>query len=233
MNLLALDTSSERMSIALQCGAAEQRWQHDGPGGAQTSATLLPAIASLLAQAQISLRQLDAIAFGRGPGSFTGLRTACSVAQGLAFGAGIKVLPVDTLLAVAEEARFLRAPTLSQWRVTALLDARMDEMYAADYDYERGHWQQRGDDRLLRPEALQCEPGRALAGNVFTVYGQRLGLDPALYIEAWPSASAMLRLAPALLASGAALPAAQALPRYVRDKVAQTTAERSAQKLLP
>ena len=104
MNLLAFDTSTDTVSIAVQAGDAV--WQHTGPGGSQASATLIPAIRSLLAQAGMSFSTLDAIVFGRGPGSFTGLRTACAVAQGLAFGArggaGVPVLPVDTLLAVAD-----------------------------------------------------------------------------------------------------------------------------------
>ena len=85
MKLLAFDTSTEIMSIAVAHDA--QLWQHTGAGGAQASSTLIPAIQALMAQAGLRLEQLDAIVFGRGPGSFTGLRTACSVAQGLAFGA--------------------------------------------------------------------------------------------------------------------------------------------------
>ena len=96
MNLLAFDTSTDTVSIAVQAGDAV--WQHTGPGGSQASATLIPAIRSLLAQAGMSFSTLDAIVFGRGPGSFTGLRTACAVAQGLAFGArggaGVPVLSV-------------------------------------------------------------------------------------------------------------------------------------------
>jgi len=239
MNLLAFDTSTELMSVAVQCRAgrgpvaSERLWQHSGAGGAHTSATLLPIIQSLMAQAQLAFTDLDAVAFGMGPGSFTGLRTACSVAQGLAFGAKLKVLPLDTLLALAEEARFQQAPALARWQVTALLDARMDELYAADYAYDDGGWQQLQSDRLLRPDELICEPGRALAGNVFAAYGARLRSGMAICIDAWPTASAMLRLAPALLAKGQAVPAGQALPLYIRDKVAQTTAERAAGKRVP
>src|SRR5450759_4887216 len=150
MNLLAFDTSTETMSVAVQRradGAGDraepsQVWQHSGPGGNQTSANLIPTIQRLMAQAALQFSDLDAIVFGKGPGSFTGLRTACSVAQGLAFGADLKVLPVDTLLAVAEEARFQQAAALPTWQVTALLDARMDEMYAAGYAYLHGQWKQ-------------------------------------------------------------------------------------------
>ena len=141
LKFLAFDTSTERMSVALTDGV--RVWQHSGPGGAQASTTLIPAILALLAEAGLALGALDAIAFGRGPGSFTGLRTACAVAQGLALGAregaGLPVLPIDTLMAVAEEARFQQASAAglpsgdAPFRVTALLDARMDEMYVQSY----------------------------------------------------------------------------------------------------
>ena len=235
MNLLAFDTSTEIMSVAVQSSAAgsSRVWQHSGPGGARTSATFIPNIQDLMAQAQLQFGQLDAIVFGRGPGSFTGLRTACAVAQGLAFGAGIKVLPIDTLLAVAEQARWQQAAELDRWQVLALLDARMDEVYAARYQFAAGLWSAIGTCHLSRPEDLQCDADEALAGNVFAAYSARLPAAMAQRIDAMPSATAMLRLAPALLAAGAALPAEQALPLYVRDKVAQTTLERAAQKAAP
>src|SRR5687768_15735482 len=101
--LLAFDTSTESMSIALQM--PQGVLLRESVGGAQASARLIPDILALLAEAGCTLGQLDAIAFGRGPGAFTGLRTACSVAQGLAFGAAKPVVPVDSLMLVAEDAR--------------------------------------------------------------------------------------------------------------------------------
>lgn len=234
MNLLALDTSTEKMSIAVQRSDSGDRtpelWQHSAEGGAQTSAHLIPAIQSLMAQAGLAFSQLDAIVFGSGPGSFTGLRTACSVAQGLALGADVKVLPMDTLLAVAEQARSQHAAGLGHFQVQALLDARMDEMYAARYVFDSGLWTQTEGHRLIRPEDLACDAAWTLAGNVFVNYGARLPCPDAPCVEVLPSAAAMLRLAPALLAAGAALPADQALPLYIRDKVAKTTLERAAEK---
>jgi tRNA threonylcarbamoyladenosine biosynthesis protein TsaB len=214
--LLAFDTSSEVMFIAVTDGV--KTWQHTAEGGAKTSAALIPAIMALLKEANLTLQQLNAIVFGRGPGSFTGLRTACSVAQGLAFGAGgIPVLPVNTLMAVAEEARF----TSNVNQIQAVLDARMGEVYAASYSYNDAVWSASSDIQLCKPDQLQLEAGFHLAGNC---------LD-ANRINALPTATAMLRLAPALLAAGLGVSADQALPLYVRDKVAQTTAERADLKM--
>jgi tRNA threonylcarbamoyladenosine biosynthesis protein TsaB len=231
MNLLAFDTSTDTLSIAVQAG--ETVWQHTGAGGAQASATLIPAISALLAQAGLSFATLDAIAFGRGPGSFTGLRTACAVAQGLAFGArggaGVPVLPVDTLLAVAEEARHQHGCT----QVVAVLDARMDEVYVAHCEWlpaqdgATGRWRTDDDFGLCAPEAVQVPAGWTLAGNARAAYAERLAPDTP-HASALPTATALLRLAPALLAAGAAVPASEALPRYIRDKVAYTAAERAA-----
>jgi tRNA threonylcarbamoyladenosine biosynthesis protein TsaB len=231
MNLLAFDTSTDALSIAVGKGA--QVWHHTGVGGAQASSTLIPTIMALMSQAELRFEELDAIAFGRGPGSFTGLRTACSVAQGLALGAGVPVLPVDTLLAVAEEARFQMGAG-KPLRVMALLDARMDEVYAACYEFDGKLWTQHGDYSLCQPEALRqsMPPGAdwQIAGNAHLVYGLRLPAMVSKPIYALPTAAAMLRLAPALLASGHAVPGDQALPTYIRDKVAKTTLERQVEK---
>ena len=225
MNLLAFDTSTDTLSIAVQRGDAV--WEHSGPGGAQASATLIAALFSLLEQAALNLAQLDALVFGRGPGSFTGLRTACAVAQGLAFGAnagrGIPVLPIDTLTAVAEQARHQHGCT----DVVAVLDARMDEVYAARYQWQDSVWHGVGDLGLSAPQAVQVPPGWTVAGNAQAAYGERLA-PGALHVRALPTGVALLRLAPHLLATGHAVTAAAAQPLYIRDKVAQTTAERAA-----
>ncbi len=231
-HLLAFDTSTDSMSIAVQCCATDATllYQHTAAGGAQTSAHLIPQIQRLMALAQLRFEDLDAIVFGAGPGSFTGLRTACAVAQGLAFGAAVPVLPVDTLLAVAEEARWQcgDAQTLA---VTALLDARMDELYTASYVFAAAGWTRRCSDRLIKPENLDWNGTDMLAGNVFDGYGPRLP-QRAVMTPALPTAAALLRLAPALLAAGAGVSAENALPTYIRDKVAQTTLERSTSKAL-
>lgn len=240
LKFLAFDTSTDVMSIAVTDG--ERVWQHTGTGGAKASTTLIPAILALLADAGLALGDLDAIVFGRGPGSFTGLRTACAVAQGLALGtgegAGLPVLPVDTLMAVAEEARFQHAAAAGDapLRITALLDARMDEMYVQRFDCNPAGCTAVDKCLLVRPENLaaylQDDTGTLLAGNVFEVYADRLAAllqgtaGSAGRLHALPTATAMLRLAPALATTGQCVGAAMALPLYVRDKVAFTSEER-------
>ena len=224
LKLLAFDTSTEVLSVAVRRG--DRLFEHSGAGGAQSSTTLIPLIQQLLAEAGLALAELDAIAFGRGPGSFTGLRTACSVAQGLGFGAGVRLLPIDTLHAVAEEAHH----RFGAVRVVAVLDARMDQVYAARYGYELGSAATpAGEAVLLAPEQVEVPPGWALAGNAFAAYGERLPVAAARH-EVLPTAAAMLRLAPELLAAGRTVAPAEAWPLYVRDKVAQTTEERAALK---
>ena len=129
--LLAFDTATEQMSVGLLVDG--RRFVVDAPGGQKASAALIPTLLRLLGEAGIGIGDLDAIAFGRGPGAFTGLRTACAVAQGLAFGAGKPVLPIDTLAAVAEAARLAVDPSIPALDVWVAMDARMDEIYAARY----------------------------------------------------------------------------------------------------
>jgi tRNA threonylcarbamoyladenosine biosynthesis protein TsaB len=240
---LAFDTSTDVLSLAVARG--EQVWTQTLPGGAQASSGLIPAVLAMLAEADMPLASLDAIVFGRGPGSFTGLRTACAVAQGLAFGADVPVLPVDTLLAVAEEARWAQqqseaiAPDAAL-TVLTLLDARMDEVYSAAYRWEpvpgssHGRWHEAAPLQVGAPEKLHLHDDRMVlqAGNAFAAYGDRLPpvATGGLRCEALPTAAALLRLAPALWAQGLAVPAEQAMPLYIRDKVANTTAEREVMK---
>ena len=229
---LAFDTSTDVLSLAVARG--DHVWTQTLPGGAQSSSVLIPAVLAMLAEADMTLASLTAIVFGRGPGSFTGLRTACAVAQGLAFGADIPVLPVDTLLAVAEEARWQRVQTAgvadADVSVLALLDARMDEVYSAAYQWSAAgqSWQAVSALQVSAPEKVQAA-GTVLAGNVFEAYGPRLDLTGERCV-ALPTAAALLRLAPALWAQGLAVSADQAMPLYIRDKVANTTAEREALK---
>lgn len=228
MKLLALETSTDRLSVGVLRDG--EQWLHEGAGGAQSSAALIPAIETLMARAGLAYGDLDAIVFGRGPGSFTGLRTACAVAQGLAYGANVPVLPVDTLLAVAEEARLSQAGPPDMLQVLALIDARMNEVYVTRYQRQPAGWAPLGPCTLMAPPQLAAQPSELLAGNAFDAYRGLWPTTPNARCAAWPTARALLSLAPALLAAGHAVDAAQALPLYIRDKVAQTTEEREAGK---
>ncbi len=230
MKLLAFDTSTDQMSIAVQHGNAI--FEHSGAGGAQASGTMIGAIEALMHQADLTYVQLDAIVFGRGPGSFTGLRTACAVAQGLAFGAGIQVLPVDTLLAVAQEARM---QGVVQSHILSALDARMGEVYVANYEFNSTLRSIHPSYLLKKPQDLTCSnpQSTALVGNIRPALEAKLSPEilalPSLHCL--PTARALLALAPGLVAAGGLHDAEFALPLYVRDKVAQTTAERLAASL--
>jgi tRNA threonylcarbamoyladenosine biosynthesis protein TsaB len=232
--LLALDTSTDRLAAALQTPAG--RWCVNEAGGALASARLVPLLMSLLADAGVTLAQVQAIAFGQGPGAFTGLRTACAVAQGLAFAGDTPVLAIDSLLIVAEDARAQAEAaglaTDGDWWVA--MDARMDEAYAAAYQHDHTlGWRPRVAPRLWTLPALvdawaAAAPQR-VAGNALAAFADRLPAPGAL---TWPScgdrAAALLRLAGQAWQRGEGQAADQALPIYLRDKVAQTTAERQA-----
>jgi tRNA threonylcarbamoyladenosine biosynthesis protein TsaB len=240
--LLALDTATERMHLALSIGLdATRTTTLDLPGGAQASTTLLPALSQLLADAGLAWSALDALAFGAGPGAFTGLRTACATVQGLALGLDLPVLPLDTLMAVAEDARLAGsvAPHAPLW---ALQDARMGELYAAAYQWDDAAqaWQPSAAPQLwplAHALALKLDQAPAQwAGNAVQADAHLLapllatrcpGLEGAEV--AAPRGAALASLARAAWARGEAVDAALALPRYVRDKVAQTTAERQEQ----
>jgi tRNA threonylcarbamoyladenosine biosynthesis protein TsaB len=244
LRLLALDTSTHRVSVALQHGGPDtpvDDWA--GEGGAQASASLLPGIQGLLAHRGLTLGDLDAIVFGQGPGAFTGLRTATAVVQGLAYGVrtprhpqGLPVLPIDTLRTVSEDARQHHGQDGALW-VVSVLDARMGEVYAAiDHfpDARQPQAHRLGGPWLLTPAQLPALVEATLPPHTPCLLASNaLALLPPLArphtpCEAWPTAAALLRLAPPLLAQGQAVTAAQAQPLYVRDKVAQTTAERMA-----
>lgn len=131
-HLLALDSSTDTMALALVTPG--QTMVFEAAGGAQASARLVPEVQALLARAGLRMAQLDAIAFGQGPGAFTGLRTACAAAQGLAFGLGKPVLAIDSLMLVAEDARGQGAGD----DVWVAMDARIGEIYAAHYRWGDG-----------------------------------------------------------------------------------------------
>jgi tRNA threonylcarbamoyladenosine biosynthesis protein TsaB len=224
MRLLAFETATRRLSVALwQDGELIERSGEIPNGGSEH---LLPWMRELLAEAGITLAQIDGVAFGAGPGGFTGLRLACGVAQGLAWGLDLPVLPVSTLEALA-----LACGERDVW---ACLDARMNEVYAAAYCVE--------GDKVTQLMAPVCLPPAVASaptfaggwgvGDGFAAYGPVLRARKpdliGLRADVFPTAAALLRLAAPVFARGEALPAALAQPLYVRDKVALTTAERMA-----
>jgi tRNA threonylcarbamoyladenosine biosynthesis protein TsaB len=220
MKILALDTAASACSVALQSGKDLIERIETQPR--RHAASLLPMAEECLAEAGLTLGDLDAVAFGRGPGSFTGLRIAASVAQGIAFGAGLPVAPVSNLAAAA-----VAAWRKHGWRqVLAAFDARMDELYAAAYRIDdAGLPELRGAEQLLAPDALARPSGAGAwfgAGSGFAAWDElagRLGLagcDPLLE----PVARDLLGPAAAMVAAGHAVSAAEALPVYLREQVA-------------
>jgi tRNA threonylcarbamoyladenosine biosynthesis protein TsaB len=225
--LLAFDTATERMIVAVRNGS--RLHSETSAGGAKASTTLIPTIQRLLGDAGLALADLDAIAFGRGPGAFTGLRTACSVAQGLAFGVSKPVLPIDSLLVVAEDAR----AGASEFRVWVTIDARMDQIYAAEYGFADDCWSLIEAPMLTDCDALSARwrraPASAVAGDALSAFDARLQTGDAVRRpEARAHAAALMAMAERAWRGGLAVDPAEALPLYVRDKVAETTLERAA-----
>ncbi|NQE51565.1 tRNA (adenosine(37)-N6)-threonylcarbamoyltransferase complex dimerization subunit type 1 TsaB [Herbaspirillum rubrisubalbicans] len=226
--ILAIETSTELASAALLYRGELIARQS---AGAQThSDAILPMIQHLLADAGLALSQCDALAFGVGPGSFTGVRTACGVVQGLAFGCDRPVVPVVTLEAAAQACR---AEQASAAEVLAILDARMGEVYWARYRARLdGGWQVLAEP-ALSPAAQVTIDGRSYAcGNGLAVYAEHFTESfcgsqfAAVYPQAMPHARHVATLGQVHFARGLALPAEEAQPLYLRNKVALTTAER-------
>ena len=223
MNLLAIETATERLSLAVSvAGTVRERTLDAGQRHAEL---VLGEIDALLAGAGLRIGDLDGIAYGAGPGSFTGLRIACGVAQGLAAACALPVIGVGTLAAMAEA-----APAA---RVIACLDARMGEVYHAAYEKRQGRLHEVIPPGLHRPDAVPlpagdhwtgCGAGFAAHRDALLLrHGSRLAaVDPGVF----PSAAAIARLAAPRLAAGEGVAAAAALPFYLRDRVALKTSER-------
>ena len=227
--LLAVDTATERLAVAVVVG--DRSWVADEEGGPRASSRVLPLARELLDQAGLTLRGLDGVAFGRGPGAFTGLRTACSVAQGLALGIGCPLLALDSLALVAEAAHARHGAVADA--IWVAMDARMDEVYAGAYQRADGAWTVVRAPALWSLPALAAAwadaPPRAVAGTALAAFGDRLPRCGAPVLDAGAErAPALARLAQQAWRCGAVVDAAQALPLYLRDKVALTTAERLA-----
>lgn len=187
--------------------------------------TVLGLLQEVLREQGIALEQCDALAFGSGPGSFTGVRTACGLAQGLAFGANLPVVPVVTLLAMADAARNQGAGD----NIMAVLDARMGEVYWAQYRFDQ-QWHIVSEPYLSAPEQVTAQEASCAAGNGLAAYADRFtGLQPVRrWPELMPHASHVALLGREFARQGQGVHAREAQPLYLRNKVALTTAERTA-----
>ena len=222
MLILALETSTELGSCALwRDGVVSERIC---PPRQPHSETLLPLVRELLAESGVRVADLDAIAFGVGPGAFTGLRVACGAAQGLAVAADVPLIPVTSLEAMASQS--------GAERVLALLDARMGEVYAACYERTVEGYALHGDIRVSPPTdvLLPTEAGWQACGNGLSAYPALLERVAAAGMPTnaaiLPLASSVAHIAAGKAARGEGGDPALAAPLYVRDKVAKTVAER-------
>jgi tRNA threonylcarbamoyladenosine biosynthesis protein TsaB len=226
MQILAIDTSTEFLSLALWLdGRVLSRDIHAGQTHSQQ---ILPTLRELLNEAQVELKALDGIAFGAGPGSFTGLRIACGVAQGLAFGANLPVVAVSTLQALAQQS--------GAEKVIACLDARMGEIYHATYEKNKGEWIEVSAPALFKPEDAPKVNGGDWVGVgtgwlvypdvLQAVYGEQLREMPAPDHHSHPAATSIADLALPTFEAGLARPAHEAAPIYIRNKVALKMSER-------
>jgi len=215
MLFVAFETSSEWCSVALfadgDIAAVETRAGH------RHSELALPMMDQLLSDRRLTPRDLDAIAFGAGPGAFTGLRVACGLAQGLALARGVPVIGISSLEAIAHES--------GGDRVVACIDARMREVYYSALQRQSDRWREVVAAQCVAPQAIELPSGEGWigCGSGFAVYGD-LGLKRVLP-EIHPTAMAVAQLAAPRLHAGEGVDAAQATPIYVRDKVAFTKEE--------
>ena len=245
MNLLSLDTSTEFLSLAIQAG--DTLLTHHQHAGNASSELILPQIQALLDAANMQLKDLHGIAFGAGPGAFTGVRIACGVAQGLGFGVNIPVVGVNTLLAVAQGC-FVQNNGAD--KVIVCLDARMGEVYHAAFrkiktsEKANHQWLEISETQVCKPEAAPVLAAGAStinthekqwvgAGSGWGVYGDALS---KIYQQdlvrtlpnMMPTAEAILQLARPVFDAGEAKPASEAAPIYIRNRVALTTLQREA-----
>jgi len=225
MKILAIETSTEYCSVALwQDGVVSEKSELVGQ---KHSEVLMAMLDTVLKDAGCGIRDMDGIAFGAGPGSFTGVRIACGVAQGLALGANLPVVGICTLQALAQGS--------GHDKVIAALDARMAEVYFAVYEKREGEWHAVCEPCLRLPQDTPAAEGAGWlgAGSGFAAHGTVLqarydGQLGSMDASCVPQARAVAELAAPLFVAGKGLDAAQAMPLYLRDKVALKTSERLA-----
>lgn len=223
MNILAIETATEACSVALHCGGETlERFSLAPRGHAER---VLPWVSELLAAAGTGLGQVDAIACSRGPGSFTSLRIGISVVQGLAWGAGLPVVPLSSLQITAQSVSDAAAE-----RMLVAMDARMDEVYCGVFErHGDGIVRPAGPEQVCAPEqaAALARAGMAGVGNGFERFATLAavaGRLASVHADSWPRAAAMVPLALDWLAHKQPLPADQAQPVYLRDRVAEKSA---------
>ncbi|UGQ48058.1 tRNA (adenosine(37)-N6)-threonylcarbamoyltransferase complex dimerization subunit type 1 TsaB [Massilia endophytica] len=225
--ILAIETSSELASCALLHGG--RLFSRESSGVRTHSQSVLPMVQELLAEAGVALKDCDAIAYGAGPGSFTGVRTACGIAQGLGFGAGLPLVPVVTLEAMALACRQRHAAA----EVLAVLDARMNEVYWAQYRFDGDAPSEVLPAVLTAPGEVSPSGSPAVCGNGVAAYPEAFAgkaFAAAVHADAMPHAAQVAQLGERAFLAGVGLPAAQAQPLYLRNKVAYTKAEREDMK---
>ena len=226
MKILAIDTATEACSVALTVG--DELLERHQLAPREHASLVLPWVEELLAESGYRLPQLDAIAFGCGPGSFTSLRIGLGVVQGLALGAGLEVLPVSSLRALAQAAY----EASGEEHIAAMTDARMQQVYCGFFKVGKtGLVHGYAEEAVLSPAAVKppAEHSWVGAGNGFDQYraeleqamGNRLA---GIIADQWPRASCLIRLAVEDLQTKPLLPPEQALPNYVRNKVADKPA---------
>lgn len=222
-NILAFDTATNACTVALQVGAKVYARHEIAPS--QHAKLLLPLINDLLSEAKINLSDLNAVAFGCGPGSFMGVRLATATAQGLAFGLNIPLISISTLQILAQ--------TAGGKNVVAGWDARMDEIYWGFYGCdEKGVMQAKQDDALCTPAAIDTNTifnvPFMLAGNAWSVYKEKLPIQifsqaSEIQTELYPDAKAMLTIATAKYLQNEIVSPENAHPHYIRHHVVHTT----------
>ncbi len=222
-NLLSIETSAESCSVALSIlGQTREEFEFAPRRHAEL---ILPMVRSLLAEAEMTLSQLDGIAFGRGPGSFTSLRIGIGVVQGLAWGADLPVVPISSLAAVAQAAIEQGLPPGVN-RVCVAMDARMQEVYTAEFEVDTdGFAIASGAERVCLPADVFPEGASKVcaSGNGFEVYPEletRAGERGNFIPDCWPRAAVINHLATRWLQVNKPLPAEKAQPVYIRNQVA-------------
>ncbi|HCS26968.1 MAG TPA: tRNA (adenosine(37)-N6)-threonylcarbamoyltransferase complex dimerization subunit type 1 TsaB [Spongiibacteraceae bacterium] len=216
--VLALETSADACSVAL-LRSGEMVERHENLPRSHTQ-HILPMVDALLQSANMTLAQIDVIAFGRGPGSFTGLRVCASVVQGLAFAANIPCAPVSSLQALAMTA-ISTGLSRGHSSILCCVDARMSEVYGAQFSVQEGYPALQGEEFLCAPETVSWDSGAACRVGSGWRYAAEMQYQGEINdADLLPRAAAVALLGEQMYKSGHVVAAARAVPVYLRDDVA-------------